>query len=226
MRVFGVAGVSLNDRPDPPRLQAGVRRGSRLDALVELAARQAGHVTLRQALAAGCARSTLLNHVYAGRLVRVDRGVYRFPAFPLGLTEQAVGAWLGCGGEPALISHETALMFHGFRGVARKPFHLILPRSHRWRRSSADVRIHTVLPVHMPTVEETVEMCGAWVTSPVRSLVDIAAAVPHPRALRGYTWEAVLRGLARRDELMRAAGRRNSRVRARMRRALTRLPLR
>lgn len=219
-------GTNPNGRTDPPRRLGEVRRGSRLDALVALAARQAGHVTLRQARAAGCARSTLLDHVEAGRFVRLGRGVYRLATFPVGLREEAVGMWLCCGGDPAAISHETALLFHGFRGVDRKPIHLMLPRSCRWRRSSADVRIHTVLPVHMPTNEEIEEICGARVTSPVRSLVDIAAAVPQRRALRGYIWEAVLRGLARRGELMRAAGQRNARVRARMRRALARLPLR
>lgn len=218
--------MSPEDRTDPPRLAAGVRRGSRLDALFALAAGQAGHITLRQARAAGCARSTLLDHFYAGRLVRVGHGVYRFRGFPLGLQEEAVGAWLVSGGEPAVISHETALVFHGFRGAERRPIHLTLPRSCRWRRSSAEVRIHTLLPPLMPTQAETVTMYGARVTNPVRSLVDIAAAVPHPRALRGYIWEAVLRGLARRGELVREAGRRNARVRARMNRALARLPLR
>jgi predicted transcriptional regulator of viral defense system len=203
-----------------------MRRGDRLDALLAVAARQAGHVTVHQARAAGCADSTLLGHVRAGRLIRVARAVYRFRAFPTDLRTEAVGAWLALGREHGSISHETALAFHGFRRCDRWPIHLILPRTARWRRSSPEVRIHTVQPWLLPTETETVTVCGARVTDPVRSIVDIAAAVPDRAVLYDYVWDAVLRGLARRVDLVQSAAKRGPRVGARIRRALANLPLR
>ena len=64
------------------------------DRLYEMAGSQQGYFTTRQAAEAGYSSQLLLKHIHAGRVVRIQRGIYRLVHFPPGEHEDLVTAWL------------------------------------------------------------------------------------------------------------------------------------
>src|SRR5262245_13206697 len=101
--------------------------------LFEIAAGQAGHFTTQQAAEAGYSPQLLVHHVHAGRVLRVQRGIYRLVHFPAESHEELVVAWLWSE-RAGIISHQTALSLHGLSDVLPAQLHLTLPSAWRRRR--------------------------------------------------------------------------------------------
>ncbi len=185
-------------QPDYPTLQA-------------LASEQAGYFTARQARSAGYSWSLLSHHAGTGLLRRVSRGVYRLRDFPSSTHEELVAAQLRLGPE-AIISHESALDVFDLSDVIPDVIHVTVPRSHRGIRSSPGVLAHTVKESLSPT--EIVRRGPIRVTSPARTIADVAATGMSSDQVALAIRQAMTRGLVTRPVLKSAARQSSRRARA------------
>jgi very-short-patch-repair endonuclease len=143
------------------------------EKIVALAQAQHMRVSREQLLAAGISDAVMYRRVRNRRLVRVHPGVFALPhteELPLGAEAAAL---LACGSD-ALLSHHSASTLWRLRPGVARPVHVTIPSArgapdldgitiHRSGiLSAADVRIHERLPI----------------TSPARTLLDVAAGLP------------------------------------------------
>ncbi len=139
-----------------------------------LAESQHGYFTSAQAKAGGLRPNTLVAMARRGVTERVSRGVYRlasYPVFPHGAYMEAV-LWPQRG-VTGVISHQSALAFHGLSDVSPATIHLTVRPEHRVRRG-----IPHHLTLHYAVLEDgDVDVLdGIPVTTPVRSILDASAA--------------------------------------------------
>jgi very-short-patch-repair endonuclease len=132
-------------------------------AVAAIAARQHGLVTTAQLMAAGLGRGAIEHRVRTGRLRRWCRGVYLAAPAPLPWTPE-MAALLACGVERSALSHWTAAARYG---LAPKPdtVHIIV---------TGNVRSRPGVRVHRTTHLETTTHHGLRVTTPTRTLDDLA----------------------------------------------------
>ncbi len=91
--------------------------------------------------------------------------------------QQILAALLDDIGGESWACGSTAAALHGFDGFGlRRPFHVLLPRGRNVTRLGVVAHTSTVLP---PIDRECVD--GIAVTSPTRTLIDVAAHVPPDR---------------------------------------------
>lgn len=162
VRVLGACTVTI--APDATR--DGV--------IATLAGAQRGRMARWQLLAAGVSDHAIGRCLRGGRLVRRHRAVYAVPhSDQLPLAPDA-GAVLACGPGALLCDHSAAVLW-GLRPGVADPVHVVVPFGqrgpardpaivvHRTRLlSPADARLHQGLPV----------------TSPARTVLDLAARLP------------------------------------------------
>jgi very-short-patch-repair endonuclease len=130
-------------------------------------------VAREQLLAAGISACAIKRRVRNGRLELIHRGVYGLPhTAELPLATEAA-ALLACGAG-AMLSHHSAATLWGLRPGVARPVHITIPADrgcpapagvviHRCVTiSAADARVHEGLPV----------------TSPARTVLDVAATLP------------------------------------------------
>lgn len=198
------------------------RRGrGDLRKLLQVASLQGGYFTAHQAHEAGYSRWSLYHHSKTGRFERVARGFYRLPEYPASPFEDVIAAWLKLGPERAVVSHETALALHDLSSVRPQKIHLTLPRELRPpgnRPRLPAVKVHTTTKLLGPA--EVVQRYGVRLTSPVRTIVDVAEAGTDPAHVIEATIEAFGRGLVTGRELLAAARGRSARVQQLIERAL------
>jgi predicted transcriptional regulator of viral defense system len=138
-------------------------------ALTRLAARQAGHFTAAQALAIGYSYPAQHYHTRRGEWLRIDRGIYRLSDWPVTPYEDLV-RWVLWSHGQGTISHDTALTVHELGDAMPALVHLTVPPG--FRATAPAVRLHTAL-VDRADMEQHE---GFTVTSPLRSILDVAAA--------------------------------------------------
>jgi very-short-patch-repair endonuclease len=138
-----------------------------------LAARQHGVFTGAQARELGVSRQQLRSRVANGGFGRVFPGVFRVEGAPEEWKQllRAVLLWAGPG---AALSHQTAAALKGFSRFRSREVHLLNPR---------DVRLDAQVTQHFsarlrPADLDTVD--GLTITSPTRTLFDLAAVEPAP----------------------------------------------
>lgn len=136
--------------------------------LVSVAATQSGHFTAQQALQAGYTYQAQSYHVDRGNWIRVDRGIFRLPEWPVGRHDDLVRWSLWSRGR-AVVSHETALSVHELGDVNPAVVHLMVPPDFRARAHG--VRLHR----NVPPDGDVLEYEGFRVTAPLRTLLDVAA---------------------------------------------------
>jgi len=140
-----------------------------------IAGKQGGHVSRAQLLAIGLSRRAIDYRVKIGQLIPVYPGIYAVghrPALPV---DRAKGALLACGPGSAL-SHTSAATLWGFEKMWRFPLEVAVPEdrrrrgitTHRLRLDRNDLRIQL----------------GVRVTSPARTILDIAPNTPTNRLTR------------------------------------------
>lgn len=176
-------------------------RGERL---FEMADRQAGYFTAKQALEAGYGYPLQHYHRERGHWLPAGHGLFRLRRYPEGENEQLTRLWLWSRsqeGEPqAVASHETALALWGLSDLMPEKVHLSVPRSFR-KRPPAGVVLHKA-DLAGGDVEER---DGLPVTTPLRTILDVAGdRRVSPEHLQSAAREAVERGLVRRKRLREA----------------------
>ncbi len=182
--------------------------GSRKESfrrLYEIAVAQQGFFTAKQATAAGIARNLHSYHVRTGNWVREHRGIYRLALWPPPEPPNLVlwDLWSrdrdGQGG--GVYSHQTALNLHGIQGPSPAKVHMTVPV--RFRRSS---ETPDVLALHYADVPERDIAVGDGYrfTSPMRTILDLAAADKIPRSiLRDALLDFLDRGLITGEDVQR-----------------------
>jgi predicted transcriptional regulator of viral defense system len=184
-----------------------------------MAAAQGGHFTAAQARELGYSARSLLHHVAAGHFERVSRGFYRLVGVPAGPHDDIVAAWLRFAPRRAVVSHDTALALYDLAPSRSYAIHLTLPREHRPRNSpAAGVELHTTtVPLRR---DEVATRFGVEITSPVRTIADVADIGVDPSAVIEATARALATGLVTSGELRRAVKGRSGRVRRLVERAI------
>jgi predicted transcriptional regulator of viral defense system len=199
-------------------------RTSKLQRLYELAANQAGYFSAAQAHGLGYSSRSLVHHVAAGHFERVSRGFYRLVGVPAERYEDVVAAWLRLASHGAVVSHETALALHDLAPSRSHEIHLTLPRAHRPRASQAGsaVRLHTaVTPLRR---DEVANRFGVQLTSPARTIADVAESGTDPSVVIEAAARSLGTGLLSPSELREAVSLRSDRVRRLVERAIAEAP--
>jgi predicted transcriptional regulator of viral defense system len=163
--------------------------------LLAIAARQSGYFTAAQALDAGYSYPAQGYHAKRGNWLRVDRGIYRLPEWPTGPRDDLVRWSLWSRGR-AVVSHETALSVHELGDVDPARVHLTAPPN--FRQKNAGVVIHRADLAPRDIQEHE----GFRVTTPLRSLLDVAAVALDLDQLRQAIAEALARGMTTRRALL------------------------
>jgi predicted transcriptional regulator of viral defense system len=136
--------------------------------LAALASTQSGYFTAAQVLKIGYSYPNQKFHADRGNWVRVARGVFRLPEWPPGQHDDLVrwSIWaLGRG----VVSHGSALTVYGVGELNPARVHLTIPP--RFSKSDPSVMLHRA------TLDEAdiEDRDGFRVTTPLRSLIDVAA---------------------------------------------------
>lgn len=155
-------GRTISLGPDAPdRLIAAIMRTQR------------NHASRTQLLAAGIDRRAIDRRVANGELTRRHAGVYRAGlAAPVELEDETV-ALLACG-PTAMLSHHSAATLWGLRPGRACPIHVTVAIGQHHRRPAGVI-------VHRSRLLEPRDIAierGLPVTSPARTMLDIAATLP------------------------------------------------
>jgi very-short-patch-repair endonuclease len=136
--------------------------------IAKLASSQQGNVTRQQLLELGLSSDEIQYRVKTGRLYPVYPGVYSVGRPPMTALEKASAALLACGPDAAL-SHGTGMSLWGFW---ERPW----PRTINVTLLRGDRR-HKGIKIHRPQgliYKDRRKHQGLWVTSPARTLLDMA----------------------------------------------------
>jgi predicted transcriptional regulator of viral defense system len=181
--------------------------------LVEIAASQSGYFSAGQALRAGYSYPAQHYHALEENWLRVGRGIYRLPEWPSSAHEDLV-RWTLWSAQEAVVSHETALSVHDLGDVNPAKVHLTVPVG--FRAKAAGIILHRAV---VPPAEKQ-EHSGFWVTTPLRSLVDVAMGSLDLDQLATAAGEAIGRGLVTARRLRERADQAGDRPALRIERAL------
>lgn len=176
-------------------------RQRRAERLFEVADRQAGYFTAKQARETGYDYRLQHYHRERGHWISVGHGLFRLSRYPEGENEDLARLYLWSRNredEPqAVVSHETALRLYGLSDLMPGEVHLSVPKGFR-KRSPKGVVLHK-----SDLAEEDVEAWdGFKVTTPLRTILDVTRSRGmSPEHLESAVQEAVARGLVRRKRL-------------------------
>lgn len=171
------------------------------DRLWRLASRQSGYFTAAQALGIGYSYQAQHFHVQRRNWTRVDRGIYRFREYehlPSSETDSLVRWSLWSRGR-AVVSHTTALAVHDLGTANPAEVHLTVPPGFRQRDPAV------VLHRASLAETETEQHEGFRITTPVRAIVECAAAAVDQDVLDSAVADALERGMSTRRRLLHAA---------------------
>ena len=188
--------------------RAGAARETRIDRVIAaLASGQHGHVSREQLLALGLAKGAIDHRVAAGRLHIRHHGVYAVGHTALTPRAERFAAVLACG-PGAVLSHDSAAVEWGILATAAvDAIHVTTPH----RRTRPGIRTHqAALPVSDVTRRD-----GVPLTTPARTLLDLAATLDPRELARAVERARVARLVTDRDLqhlLQRARARRGARA--------------
>lgn len=178
--------------------------------LFQVAAGQQGYFTARQAREAGVSNNLVKHHLRSGKFIRVYRGVYRFRDYPSTMREEVAAAWLAAGKDEAVVSHESALDLLDLTDLIPYGIHVTVPRTRRYVRHIPGITLHTTtrpLESRDITYRE-----GVRVTSPTRTIVDVAEAGQSPEHVEVAVAQALDRGQTSPKRLRTAVASRSQRI--------------
>lgn len=181
--------------------------------LVEVASRQAGYFSTGQALEAGYSYPAQHYNAVAENWLRVGRGIFRLPEWPSSPHEDLV-RWTLWSGQEGVVSHESALAVHELGDVNPASVHLSVPPGFRAKARGVVLHRAIVEP------NEKQEHSGFWVTTPLRSLIDVASGSLDLDQVVTAIVEAQRRGLATAKRLRARADAAGDRAALRIERAL------
>ena len=131
-----------------------------------------------------------------------------------------MAAWIAAGPQRAVVSHDTALALYELALSRAREIHLTVPFEHRPRHRPRlkAVRIHTTKePLRS---DEVVQRFGVRVTSPARTIADVAEVGADPSVVIEAVARALSTGLVTAKELRRSVADRSERVRRLIERAI------
>src|SRR5487761_1559302 len=157
------------------------------DCLYSIAEAQAGFFTAKQAQSAGFSPSSHTYHVREGHWAREYRGIYRLCRFPAVLRPELVRWHLWsmdrAGRAQGVYSHSTALGLYVTPEMESQDAHpeldMTVPTS--FRRSGATPEGLTLHYADLPE-SDIAARNGYRLTTPLRTILDLAAADTMPRA--------------------------------------------
>ncbi|HUP15109.1 MAG TPA: type IV toxin-antitoxin system AbiEi family antitoxin domain-containing protein [Acidimicrobiia bacterium] len=135
--------------------------------LFSAASEQAGYFTAAQAKSLGYSYQAQAHHVAAGNWVRVDRGLFRLTDWIPGVHDDLVRWSLWSKGR-AVVSHESALSVHGIGEFEAPRVHLTVPPGFSMKDDAVVLHRDTLRDV------DTEDRSGFRVTTPLRSIIDVA----------------------------------------------------
>lgn len=152
-----------------------------------VAADQAGYFTAAQAVSVGYSYQAQKFHVDHGNWQRVDRGLFRIPEWPTDDDDSFV-RWTVWSGGAAVISHLSALAWHELGDANPDRLHVTVPKSFR--------RTDSALVAHRGDLSfADIEDHGAFrMTTPVRSVVDVAGVAGDQGLVDGAVADLIVRG--------------------------------
>jgi very-short-patch-repair endonuclease len=134
--------------------------------------RQAGVVTLAQAVAAGLSPDTVQRRARDGRWTRLYPGVFLVGGHPL-RDEARIRAAALWAGEPATVSGPAAASRHRMLAAAPATVDVTLPSAvHRTARRGVRFHRHDLLPV------DRVKVGGLWLSAPPLTALETALTLP------------------------------------------------
>ncbi len=172
-------------------------------ALLALAEQQGGYFTAKQALSVGYAYPEQHYHAKEGNWLKAGRGLYRLAEYPMpsqaALIELTLLSADRQGRFQAVVSYDTALALHELGDANPSQIHLTVPPGFR-KRLPLEVRLHRGLL----SEEDWEQREGYRVTTPLRTLLDIAASAESWPLLEGAVRDALARGVVRKKQLLAA----------------------
>jgi predicted nucleotidyltransferase len=173
-------------------------RVERSHRLFEVAESQQGYFTSSEARKLGYDYPHQHFHVKQGNWVRVDHGIFRLKNFPAAAQEDLMRWWLWSR-KRAVISHETAATLYDLGDLLPSKIHLTVPADFRKSPTKS-------LILHKADLSETEieKREGLSVTTPLRTILDLARAHLDDERLSAITQDAIQKGLFRRRELLEA----------------------
>jgi Transcriptional regulator, AbiEi antitoxin/Protein of unknown function (DUF559) len=168
--------------------------------ILQLAVRQHGIVSRRQLLDRGFTRDRIQHRVDKGWLVAIHPGVYVVGSRRITHRSRWLAAVLAVG-DGAVLSHVSAAALWRLMKALLGPVHVSVANRNSWQPEG--IRVHR--PRHLEPADRT-RRYGIPVTSPSRTLLDLAAVVS-PTQLRRAFEEAERLELLDRDELGRLCDR-------------------
>jgi hypothetical protein len=161
-----------------------------------VARRQRGLITADQLVKAGLSTSAISRWVANGRLHRVQATVYAVGYISRSPLSREAAALLAAGPD-TMLGHRSAAVGSGLLPPrASLPVDVIVPRGRSLRHEG--IRAHR--PKHPPQPHEIVVRDGLRMTSPARTILDLAATATRAELTRAVD-EAYARGLVRPGEL-------------------------
>lgn len=177
------------------------------DKLFEIADRQQGFFTAKQAISCGFFRSNFFRKVESGEWAKEICGIYRLARYPISAQPDLVVFSLWSRNREdipqGIWCRETAMEIHGLSDLLPNKLHMSVPK--KFRKGTP---IPSVLSLHYEEIERSrVEQReGFQVTSLVQTLVDIAndSRIPGDLVIQGIV-EAVHQGKISRATLAQEA---------------------
>ena len=160
-------------------------------AIARLAGRQHGHITRAQLLRLGLSPDAIDRRIRAGQLIQVHAGVYAVGYVREDALARCMAAVLACG-PGAVLSHHSAAALWGFRDWPSGLIHVIAPSYHRRR----GIKVHRSTTL---TRRDIRRHNGIPVTSPARTLLDIAPSLPERQLIRAINDAMISKCLRARD---------------------------
>lgn len=178
------------------------------EAIARLAARQHGVVSRAQLRSAGIGDGSIARRIQSSRLHRVHRGVYLVGHTAAPPRSREMAAVLACGPRAA-VSHRSAAGLWGLLSPDRLSA-VDVTVVDSWAQSRPGVEVHLARRLEKRDVRQ---LDSIPITSPARTLLDLAAVVP-PDAFERALAEAEARRLVHQrdlaDVLSRNRGRRGA----------------
>lgn len=174
--------------------------------LFAIADEQAGYFTAQQAQAAGYSYASQSYHLKQGHWLNEGWGLFRLRDYPTTPDEQLVRLMLWSrdreGKQQAVVSHDTALRVYKLSDVMPSKIHLSVPKGFRKDAPSGVVLYKAALPS-----EDIQRRDGYRITTPLRTLLDVADSALSPEHLNQAVEEALAQGLVRKTKLQTAINR-------------------
>jgi predicted transcriptional regulator of viral defense system len=188
----------------------------RIDArrkLAQLAATRSGYFSAADALEAGYSYRAQADQTKRGNWERIQHGIYRLADAPAGDHDDLV-RWSLWSHDQGVVSHDTALSVYRLGDANPAVVHLTVPK--QFRKTSTGIRLHRA------TLDDSDvnQSAGFRITTPVRTIVDVAATTTDADVLNSAIDDALDQGLVTTRQLVHVAAAHGPTAELRIERAL------